>query len=119
MRYVIFGAIKALSFSLFVKCLHVLENKSGRGENFSRENNLLLESENPAMKIFKLLSIIEGQCGDIRLNIAIHPSKVRGKLMEKSGEYSPSLYLIIMSADNFVGLRCHGGFYTSVICHCH
>ena len=26
---------------------------------------------------------------------------------------------MIMSADNFIGLGCHGGFYTSVISHCH
>ena len=32
-------------------------------ENLSREHNFFPESENPAMKIFKLFSIIEGQGG--------------------------------------------------------
>ena len=45
------------------QCLHVLEEKSGRGDNFSRVHNLFLESENPAIKIFKLFSILEGQVG--------------------------------------------------------
>ena len=40
-----------------------MEEKSGRGEKFSIEHNLLLESDNPAMKIFKLFSIIEVQVG--------------------------------------------------------
>ena len=50
---------------LFTICqfFHLLEEKSGRGDNFSRENNFLLESENPAVKIFELFSIIEGQGG--------------------------------------------------------
>ena len=81
---------KISEFLTLCQCLHVLEEKSGKGDNFYREHNLLLESENPAMKIFKLFSIIEGQGGYIRFNIAIHPSKVRGTLMEKSVEDSPS-----------------------------
>ena len=43
--------------------LHVLEEKAGRGDNLSRENNFLMESKNPTMEIFKLFSIIEGQGG--------------------------------------------------------
>ena len=43
--------------------LHVLEEKSGRGENLSRELNLLLKSKNPDMKIFKMLSVLEVQGG--------------------------------------------------------
>ena len=54
---------KSSEFLTICQCLHVLEEKSGRRENFSREHNFLLESENPAMKIFKLFSIIEGQGG--------------------------------------------------------
>ena len=54
---------KSSEFITLCQCLHVLEEKYGRGENFSRENNFLLESKNPAMKIFKLLSIIEGKGG--------------------------------------------------------
>ena len=50
-------------FITLCKCLNLLEEKSGRGENFSRENNFLLDSENPATNFFKLLSIIEGQGG--------------------------------------------------------
>ena len=37
--------------------------KYSRGENLSREHNFLLESENIAMKIFKLFSVFEGQGG--------------------------------------------------------
>ena len=44
-------------------CLHVLEKNYGRGDNFSREHNLSLESDIPAMKILKLFSILEGQVG--------------------------------------------------------
>ena len=54
---------KCFEFITLCKCVHVLENKSGRRDNFSREHNFLLESENPAMKIFKLFSIPEGQGG--------------------------------------------------------
>ena len=52
---------KSSEFLPLCQCLHVLEGKSGRGDNFSREHNFLLESENPAMKISKLFSILEGQ----------------------------------------------------------
>ena len=55
-----------------------MEDKSGRGENLYREHNFLLESENPAMKIFKLFSIPEGQGGEIRFNTAINSSNMRG-----------------------------------------
>ena len=54
---------KCFKFLNICQCLHVLEKKSGRGDNLSREHNLLLESENPAMKIFKLFSIPESQGG--------------------------------------------------------
>ena len=54
---------KCYEFLTIFQCLDVLEKKSGRGYNLSRYHNFLLESENPAMKIFKLLSIIEGQGG--------------------------------------------------------
>ena len=54
---------KSSEFIIICQCLHVLKEKSGRGDNFSRDHNFLLESENPAIKIFKLLSIIECQGG--------------------------------------------------------
>ena len=54
---------KRSDFLPICQCLHVLEEKSVRGDNLSRENNFLLESEDPAMKIFKLFSVIEGQSG--------------------------------------------------------
>ena len=44
-------------------CLYVLEEKFSREDNFYREHNLLLEYDNPAMKIFKLFSNLEGQGG--------------------------------------------------------
>ena len=52
---------KSSEFLTLCHCFHVLEEKSGRGDNFYRENNFFLEYENPAMKIFKLLSILEVQ----------------------------------------------------------
>ena len=52
---------KISEFITLFQCLHLLEKKSGRGDNFSREHNLLLDSDNPDMKIFKLFYIIEGQ----------------------------------------------------------
>ena len=54
---------KCFEFLTLCQCLHVLEKKSVRGENLSREHNFLLEYENPAMKIFKLLSVPEVQGG--------------------------------------------------------
>ena len=69
---------RSSDFLTLCQCLHVLEKNYSRGDYFSREHNFLLESENPAMKIFKLFSIPEGQGGYIRLNIAMHSSKVRG-----------------------------------------
>ena len=57
------GCNKISEFIYFRQCLRVLEYKSGRGNKFSREHNLLLEYENPATKIFKLFSVIEGQGG--------------------------------------------------------
>ena len=54
---------KSSEFLTLCQCLHELEEKSGRVDNFSREHNFLLDSENPAMKIFKLFSILEGQGG--------------------------------------------------------
>ena len=54
---------KISEFLTLFQCLHVLEEKYGRGSNFSREHNLFLESENPDMRIFMLFSIIEGQGG--------------------------------------------------------
>ena len=41
---------KISEFLNICQCLHVLENNSGRGDNFSRENNFLFESDNPAIK---------------------------------------------------------------------
>ena len=81
---------KCFDFLTICQFLHVLEEKSGRVDNLSRGNNFFLESENPAMKIFKLFSILEGRGGYIRLNITIHPSKVRGTQIEKSVDYIPS-----------------------------
>ena len=57
------GRNKISEFITLWQWLHVLEEKSSRGDNFSREHNLLLESDNPAMKIFKLFSNLEGQVG--------------------------------------------------------
>ena len=54
---------KCSEFLTIFQCLDVLEKKYGRGDNFSREHNFLLDSENPAMKIFTLFSIIEDQGG--------------------------------------------------------
>ena len=54
---------KSSEFITICQWLHVMEEKSGRGDNFYRENNFLLKSENLAMKIFKLLSILEGHGG--------------------------------------------------------
>ena len=54
---------KFFEFITICQCLHLLKNKSSRGDNFSREHNFLLESENPAMKIFKLFYIPEGKGG--------------------------------------------------------
>ena len=50
-------------FLTLCQFLHVMENKSGRGDNFSRDNNFFLEFENPAMKIFNFFFIPEGQGG--------------------------------------------------------
>ena len=55
------GINESSEFITIWKLLRLLEDKSGRGENFSRENNFLLESDKSAMKIFKLLSVLEGQ----------------------------------------------------------
>ena len=60
---VILGAMNALGLSLFDKLLCVLEEKYCRRYSFYREDNLLLKPENSAMKIFKLLSVIEFQVG--------------------------------------------------------
>ena len=63
---------KLFGFLTLCQCPHVLEKKSGSGENFSREHNFLLESENPAMKIFKLFSIPEVQDGLSSPDLSIH-----------------------------------------------
>ena len=57
------GAINALSFSLFVNDFMYWKRSMVGGDNFSREHNLFLESENPDMKIFKLFTILESQGG--------------------------------------------------------
>ena len=57
------GRNKIYEFITIWQCLNVLEDKSGKGENFSREYNFLSEYKNTAIKIFKLFSIIEGQGG--------------------------------------------------------
>ena len=54
---------KRSKFLTRCQCLHLLEEKSIREYNFSIEHHFLLESENPAMIIFKLFSILEGQGG--------------------------------------------------------
>ena len=53
-------------------------------ESFSREDNFFLESDNSAMKIFKLFLFIEFQGGQVILNITIRPPNIRGARMEKS-----------------------------------
>ena len=57
------GRNERSEFITILQCLHVLEYKSGRRENFSRYHNFLLESENYAMKIFNLFSVIDVQGG--------------------------------------------------------
>ena len=44
-----------------------------------------MESENYAMKISKLFSVLECKDGLVRLNITIHNSNIRGAKMENSG----------------------------------
>ena len=86
---------------------------------FSREFNLLLKSDNSSMEIFKYLYVIEFQGGYVRLNIIIHPSNMRGALMNKLGLNCQSLYFMSMGVDNLVDLKCHRTFYTGVIIQFH
>ena len=78
------GRNECFDFVAIWQCLHVLEEKSCRRYSFSREDNFLLKYEDYDMKIFKLFSVLEYQGGQVRLNITIHPSNMRGKRMEKS-----------------------------------
>ena len=57
------GGNENYEFNNLLQCLHVRKEKSGSGENFSIENNFLLESENTALRIFKLFSVLEDQGG--------------------------------------------------------
>ena len=52
---------KISEFINICQCLNLLEKESGRVDNLSKEHNFSLESENPAMKIFKFFSVLEGQ----------------------------------------------------------
>ena len=55
------GRNKISEFINICQCLNLLEKESGRVDNLSIEHNFFLESENPAMKIFKFFSVLEGQ----------------------------------------------------------
>ena len=57
------GRNESSEFITLCQLIHALEDTYGRGDNFFRDHNSLLESDNPAMKIFKLFSVIEGQGG--------------------------------------------------------
>ena len=72
------GRNECLEFIDLWKWLHVLEEKSCGRDSFSREVNLLLESENSATEIFKLFSVIEYQGCWVRLNTTIHPLQYEG-----------------------------------------
>ena len=61
----------------------LLQDNSGSIYSFSREVNLLLKSDNSAMKIFKLFYVIEYQGGWVIMKIIIHHSKIMGTCMEK------------------------------------
>ena len=79
----------------------------------------LLQHDNSDMTIFKFFSVLQCQGGQVRLNITIHPSKIKVALMKKYGQNFPSLYFMSMSVYNLVGLRSYGKFYTGVISHFH
>ena len=49
------------------------------------------------------------------MNNTIHPSKIRGMCVEKSGYIFSSLDSMNMGVDNLVGLRFHVVFYTGVL----
>ena len=49
------GRNESSEFITILQCLHVLEKKSDRGDNFSRDHNFLLEYDNSSMKVFKLV----------------------------------------------------------------
>ena len=55
------GRNKISEFINICQCLNLLENKYSRVDNLSKEHNFFLDSENPAMKIFKFFSVLEGQ----------------------------------------------------------
>ena len=96
-----------------------MEDQSCRGYSFSREVNLLLKSENYALKIFNLFSIFEWQGGYVILKITIYPSNMRGVHIYTSGYIFQSGYFMTMGVDNLVGLRCQVVFYTGLICQVH
>ena len=62
MRYVILGAMKYLSLSLFDNAFRHCK-RSLVVEKIYPKHNFLLKSDNPAIKIFKLFSILEGHGG--------------------------------------------------------
>ena len=57
------GCNDCFEFVALLLCLNVLEEKYFRRYSFSREDTFLLKSENYAMKIFKLFSVLEIQGG--------------------------------------------------------
>ena len=109
------GCNEWFEFVAIWQWLHVLEDKSYRRYSLSREDNFLLKSDNSAMKIFYLFSVIECQGGQVRLNITIHPFKIRGAQIDSTINNCLSWDLMIMSAYNLVGFRCNGRFYRGVI----
>ena len=58
-----FFSNECLDFIAILQCLLVLEEKYCRRYSFSREVYFLLKSDNYAMKIFNLLSVLEFQGG--------------------------------------------------------
>ena len=109
------GRNELFGFIALWQCLHVLEYKSCRRYSLSIEDNFLLQSDDSAIKIFKLFSVLEFQGGWVVLNTTIHPSKIRGARMDNTVYNCPSLDFIIMGIYNPVGLSCDGIFYTCVI----
>ena len=55
------GINEFFEFAALLKCLNVMGDKSCRRYSLSREDNLLLKSDNYAMKILILFSVIEFQ----------------------------------------------------------
>ena len=75
----------------------------------------MLESDNYTMKVLKLFSVLEGQGGQFRLDIAVNATNMRGPCMEESGKNISSQDSVIMGGGKLVGLRYNGRFDTDAI----